>query len=274
MTPTAALDPTLPNIAASKAVLRKKHNPDDELLTNPAGDETPPQWASNETLNEPNAIASPIGGDSYQLAQASPSASPGAAAPAVTPVVESTSLTHLILGGALVGVAAGAAGKSGSGTSVAQTDTTAHNFVDGVVTAGPVIIGNGLTVNLYKADGTTLLKSGTLNGSGQFHIDIGSYTGVVIAKVIDANAGADYMDEATGLAKNLNANLMAVAVVTGGVVTLNINPVTTIAAIKAGLASDGSGHVDATSVGNANAAVAAAFGLGDITTTTPSPPSA
>ena len=69
-------------------------------------------------------------------------------------------------------------------------------------------------------------------------------------------------------AKDLNATLMAATVIPGGTVTLNINPLTAIAAQKAGLAADGSGSLtEAAVVTNANAAVAAAFGLSDLTGT-------
>ena len=271
---TANLDLSLLNATPSKAVLRKKHSPEDDAFNTQAGDEAAPQWVASDAQSEPSANTSGGGstsaGESYQLAQATPSALPDAAAPslpAVNPVPESTSLTQLLLGGAVLGVAAVSGGRLG--TTVTQTDTVAHNIVNGTVTAGPGIPGNGLTVNLYKADGTTLIKSGPLNAAGQFSIDVGGYTGAVIAKVVDSGNGLDYMDEATGREKDLNAILMAVSVVTGGLVTLNINPVTTIAAIKAGMAADGSGHVSATSVADANTAVAAAFGLGDITTTAP-----
>ena len=266
MTP-ANLDLTLLNIVPTKTVVRKKHRPDDETLNSQPGDEAEPQWAASDTQSE----ASAIGGESYQLAQATIPASAASAATAAAPVIESTLFTNLLLAGAVVGGAAAFVGGKtrAAPTATPTSDTTIHNIVDGVVTAGPVIPGNGLTVNLYKADGTTLLGSGGLNVAGQFRIDVGSYTGAVIAKVVDTNTAADYMDEATGLDKDLNANLMAVSVVTGGTITLNINPVTTIAAIKAGLTSGGSGSVTATSVAEANTAVAAAFGVENITTTVP-----
>ncbi|MFO0111686.1 MAG: hypothetical protein ACK519_04480, partial [Sphingomonadaceae bacterium] len=93
---------------------------------------------------------------------------------------------------------------------------------------------------------------------------------VIFARVVDSTTGADYLDEATGVATDLNAVLLAVKAVEGTSVTMNINPLTTIAAIKAGLAADGSGTIaDATAAKNANTATAQAFGLSgiDITTT-------
>ena len=51
---------------------------------------------------------------------------------------------------------------------------------------GPVVAGHGLTVKLYQADGITPLplqgNTTIHSSSGAFSIDVGSYTGVVIAK--------------------------------------------------------------------------------------------
>ena len=175
-------------------------------------------------------------------------------------------LGGLGLGGLALGGAALAGGGGGGGSAVAAV---INNIITGTVVAGPVLGGNGLKVEIYAANGTTKLGESTLDASGKFTVDVGAYTGIVIARLVDANGGADYLDEATGVPKDLNANLMATSVVTGGTFTLNINPLTTIAAQKAGLAADGSGSLaDATAVANANAAVAAAFGLADLTGTT------
>ncbi len=174
-------------------------------------------------------------------------------------------LGGLGLGGMALGGAALAGGGGGGGSAVAAA---VNNIITGTVVAGPVLGGNGLKVEIYAADGTTKLGESTLDATGKFTVDVGAYTGIVIARLVDANGGDDYLDEATGVPKDLNANLMATSVVTGGTFTLNINPLTTIAAQKAGLAADGSGGLaDATAVANANAAVAAAFGLTDLTGT-------
>ena len=202
--------------------------------------------------------------------------------PAASSGISSLGLLGLgLLGGAvLIGATGGSSNSGGANTGTSGTSTPsteppstatpdASHVVTGTIIAGPVIAGHSLTVQLYKADGTSLLGTGIVDATGSFSIDVGSYTGAVIAKVVDASAGPDYMDEATGAAKDLNANLMAVAVVAGGVTTMNINPVTTIAAIKAGLAADGSGSVSSASVLEANTAVGAAFGVENIITTIP-----
>ncbi|MDP2810212.1 MAG: SwmB domain-containing protein, partial [Rhodocyclaceae bacterium] len=196
-------------------------------------------------------------------AGASGTAAAGEAAAGSGAAAGGPGLGGLGLGGLALGGVAAAAG--GGGSAVAAV---VNNIITGTVVAGPVLGGNGLKVEIYAANGTTKLGESTLDATGKFTVNVGTYTGIVIARLVDANGGDDYLDEATGVPKDLNANLMATSVVTGGTVTLNINPLTTIAAQKAGLAADGSGSLaDATAVANANAAVAAAFGLTDLTGT-------
>ena len=167
-------------------------------------------------------------------------------------------LGGLVLGGIAIG------GGGGGGAIAAVV----NNIITGTVVAGPVLAGNGLKVEIYAANGTTKLGESTLDATGKFTVNVGAYTGIVIARLVDAHGGDDYLDEATGVPKDLNANLMAVSVVSGGTITLNINPLTTIAAQKAGLGADGSGSLAAaTAVINANVAVADAFGLTDLTRT-------
>lgn len=166
----------------------------------------------------------------------------------------------------------GAFALSGGGAAAALVSNT----VSGVITAGPVATGHGLSVVMYKGDGTPVngtvaASTATVDAAGKFSMNVGSYTGVVKAVVKDGNTTPDYKDEATGLDVNLNAVLMAVGVVSGATLKLNINPLTTIASIKAGAsATDGSGAIASTTAANdANAAVAKAFGLTDITATDP-----
>lgn len=180
------------------------------------------------------------------------------------PVATSADTSGMSLG-LLGAVGLGLAGLAGGGGS-------AHNIVSGVVLGGPVVAGHGLTVKLYQADGITLLGNTTvLSSSGAFSIDVGSYTGVVIAKLEDSSLGNDFRDEATGLTKDLNANLMAVGVSAGGTVTLNINALTTLAASKAGAvfagANNPAGSISAATVNQTNTAVASVFGLTDLTGT-------
>ncbi|MFA6395797.1 MAG: Ig-like domain-containing protein, partial [Sulfurimonas sp.] len=155
--------------------------------------------------------------------------------------------------------------------SINNLPPVSNNIVSGTITAGPILSINGLSVNIYNADGTTLLGTSPLSSSGTFSVDVGTYTGVIFAKVVNASAGTDYMDEATGQAKDLTATLMAVAVVPGGNITVNMNAITSIASIKAGVSSDGvvPATISAQVVVDTNTAVASAFGLSNILTIEP-----
>lgn len=162
--------------------------------------------------------------------------------------------------------AAGNASADGT-RAITIADTIA---VTGQVVAGPVIAGNNLSVDLYSGTGALLRSGIPLSANGTFSTTIDVLPGtVVVARVVDAADGADYLDEATAAPKDLNGQLLAVAVAQGATLTLNINPLTTIAAQEAGLQPNGTGTVTAAGAAAANAAVARAFGLGetDIVTT-------
>lgn len=155
-------------------------------------------------------------------------------------------------------------GNTGEVQGSRPVEVSAAVDVSGTIVAGPVQIGNGLTVDVYRGDGTLLAAGIKVNADGSYSatgLPIGAGD-VIFVKVSDSTTGADYLDEATGIQKDLNAVLLAVTTVDGTSITMNINPLTTIAAIKSGLAADGTGTVkDAV---NANAATAQAFGLSGI----------
>lgn len=60
------------------------------------------------------------------------------------------------------------------------------------------------TVNVYQADGTTLLGAGELGSAGQVTIDIQGYSGPVVIEVA-GDSDAQYYDEATGALVSLPA---------------------------------------------------------------------
>jgi len=94
----------------------------------------------------------------------------------------------MYLGGGLIGLAA-----IGTGIGVAVSNDnkeTASNSVTGSIVGGPVIDTNDLSVIIYQADGVTVLGEGSVTAKGQFTITVGSYTGVVIAKVVNQGAAA------------------------------------------------------------------------------------
>lgn len=142
-------------------------------------------------------------------------------------------------------------------------------LIQGGIVAGPLVAGHGLTVSLYTKDGKLLQSGIAVANDGSFSARVSANKGdVLIAKVNDSGTDADYADEATSAAKDLNATLFAAVIVSdlSSPVQAQINPVTTLAAIKAGLSADGSGTVkDAAAVRDANALVAKALGLDDVT---------
>jgi hypothetical protein len=139
-----------------------------------------------------------------------------------------------VLGG-FAGLALAASGLSGATKSGSPATPSPSSIVQGSVQAGPVTTGNDLEVNLYGADGATLLKEHVaLDSNGHFSTDVGSYTGVVFAKLVNKGNAADYLDEATNTAKDLTTPLVAMGVVTapGTTLSLNLNVLSTIQGVN------------------------------------------
>ena len=171
-------------------------------------------------------------------------------APAAVPM-------HIALGG--LGLAGAAVTFGGSD---AGAPPVARSLVTGTVVGGPVVSGNGLTVDVFQADGVTRLGTAKVAADGSFTVDVGSYTGVVIARVQDADDGADYLDESTAAGKDLNATLFSSTVVQvpNSTVVININALTTLAHHAASDTAGGA-PLSAEAVNNANHAIAQLFGL-------------
>ena len=189
----------------------------------------------------------------------------------------STANSGSSFGSAMAGLLAGAA-AAGGGAAAGGTATVV-NTITGTIVLGPVVAGHGLQVQLYKEDGVTLLTTAKVDENGRFTGQIGDYAGVVIAKVVDTTAGADYVDEATGqnidLADSSAFTLLSVIDASaGGTITVSITPLTTLAAQEAGVDINGSADASVASgvtltktltaqkVNDANKGVAKAFGLG------------
>jgi hypothetical protein len=148
-----------------------------------------------------------------------------------------------------LGLAALGGGGGGGGASSAPPSgaPVSGTVVTGTCLGGPAMPGNGLRVVIYDLDGQELGRA-KVSDSGTFTVNLGNYTGGIIAKLRDANLANDYFDEATAAPKSVGSSFvfMAVDVVTttNTVVTLNINSATTLAAVKAGLSAyDGSGSI-------------------------------
>ncbi|MDQ8204299.1 cadherin repeat domain-containing protein, partial [Pelagicoccus sp. SDUM812003] len=187
------------------------------------------------------------------------------------PADSGETVSPFIWGGALAaGGIAALSGGGGDGTAALPEteepdEPIVKNTVEGSIVAGPVIDSNGLSVEVYQADGETLLGTAKVNADGSFSLDVGDYTGVVIAMVVDADDGADYLDESSGANKDLNARLSAMEIITepNTTVTMNINVVTTLAS-EIGLRNIQAKPLTAETVSANNKAIAELFGLEDL----------
>ncbi len=171
----------------------------------------------------------------------------------------------LILGGAIASIALGGGGGGGGAPAPAPAVATVHNYVKLSFIGGPAVAGNDLTVEIYKADGKTLLGTGTMAADGTVTVDVHDYTGVVVAKVINSGASPDYLDEATGQPKDLSVQLFTMGVITdpNSTINVNVNILTTIAYTKAIAAADGSDLTPAL-VNDMATAVSKLFQIDDI----------
>ena len=198
-------------------------------------------------------------------------------------------------GAATVGVLAlaGGAGGGGANPSAASAPTppiaftsltpatpvTPVTFVGTAVTIqnialGPLITTDPgkpiqLTATVYAADGKTIIGSGPVDAQGQasFTLDHAyiRYSGAAIVKI---SGTASYLDVATNQHKTFDsatsAPLLAVHILKAGqAITVHVNPLTTFAAIEAGVQPDGTVKVplDKATVKAACTQVASLIGL-------------
>ncbi len=166
------------------------------------------------------------------------------------------------LGAVAVGFGVSALSNSGSGGS---SSPTSPSVVKGKVTAGPVLANNDLFVVVYAADGKTELgRDDSVEAGGAYQVNIASgYVGNVVVRVFSKSTNKDYLDETTKVATDLSTSaLTAVATVGIGANTINVNPITDVAARKAGVASKTAAIAASTDVSAINKAVSEAYGLG------------
>ncbi|MDI9235208.1 Ig-like domain-containing protein [Limnohabitans sp. HM2-2] len=166
-----------------------------------------------------------------------------------------------------------AAGHTAVAPAVAEQDY-AQNVLQGTFMAGPVVTDHSLSVRVFNASGQ-VIGTGLIDELGHYTVALGRYSGAVVVLVVDADdARLDYIDEVSRQSVDLSGQLMVAGRVDEGteVQTLNVNPITTVAALKAGLqvAADGvSLHAISLgaeallqSISTANSMVAQAMGLG------------
>jgi hypothetical protein len=138
------------------------------------------------------------------------------------------------------------------------------NTTSGMAVKGPF---TGGTVTAFEVSGTgtvgTQLGTGTVDASGQFSVDVGTYVGPMLLRV----SGGSFMDEATG-ATSQNAELYSFTTAVTGTNSANITPLTGIVALRAlQRASQGMDLADA--VAETEMKVSAWFGIQNIFSTVP-----
>ena len=186
------------------------------------------------------------------------------------------------LGLGLLGIGGAAAGGGGGGGGGSVVAAVAQSVSGGLV-MGPVIDGHGLSYAVYKAedinaDGSikanaVALASGPLSAGGTFQVTDIDYVGAAVVRVTDNDSPEvtlDYMDEATGQAKDLTVDeLNALTVLDGSAnQVVNIN-VFTQAAYE--LLLDSQRELTDQNIQSANKQVTDAIGLTEdiVTGTTP-----
>ena len=179
--------------------------------------------------------------------------------------------------GGVVGVAVASGhsgGDNGSKHDNGGGEPAVENAVQLNFVGGPALSSNDLNVEIYQADGKTLIGTGTLGPNGSVTVSAGSYSGVVIVKLVNSGGAADYLDEATGAGKDLSAQLWSMGVISGdnSTLVLNINVLTTLAYTKAqeamGGTPDSPATLNATQVADTSAAISNLLGVDDILNTT------
>ena len=167
----------------------------------------------------------------------------------------------------------GGGGGGGDGGGGSGSSSLAGSFtIRGTVTAGPVITNHGLKVSVYDANGNQLGTT-SVGNDGSYFITINrNYSGLILIRVVDENAAADYQDEASGDPKDLSSDLRVIthAPATGVTRTVNVNPLTELATRKVGLPGGDNGasetkinarDITPKKVTDEQAAVAKSFGI-------------
>ena len=150
--------------------------------------------------------------------------------------------------------------------------SNSNTVISGSFVAGPVIPGNGLVVDIYDSNGKLIEAGIPLDADGSFSVTLKGTIPNVIAIMRDTNIDPDYRDEATGSDIDLNANLAGIGAgdpQPNGTtrVSLNINPVTTVAARLAGVGPDGTipeGGISSEEIAESIQKVEDSFGLEDM----------
>lgn len=169
-----------------------------------------------------------------------------------------------IIAAAAPAVALASSGGSSRGASSAEGDETAASWmIQGAVTAGPMF--QGVTVVAYDKAGKELGRA-SVASDGTYVITVaGQYTGPVLLKALDENAGLEnYISETTGGPIDLGMELRAAAVAAGATLVVNITPLTELAARKLGVSADNILSASDADISTTNDIIGDIFGVGNI----------
>jgi len=170
--------------------------------------------------------------------------------PLIEPVAYGPQLASIVTGiggsgsAVLIATSAGViAGKKDATPNTGASNTSSAASATGGVHMGPVSGkadgSTGLKVQAFDKNGKNLGETEVAaDGSYTLTLKDAAYTGLLVIKVFtSAGAGAKYQDEATGVEKDFTTSLLAVVNYTGthSSLTVNVTPLTHIAALKAGL---------------------------------------
>ncbi|WP_148301220.1 hypothetical protein [Methylobacillus glycogenes] len=164
------------------------------------------------------------------------------------------------------GIAHGGGGGGHHADKQATAPIITQTTINGVVMAGLVLPGAGLSVKAYSLDGKEL-GSSAVNDKGEYSIVMsGEYNGTVKLVLVDGNGNAnDYWNEASG-PKDVG-ELSAIANIKAGHGnSIMMTSLTNMAAEKLAGQTPSASQVNAV-----NQAVAKLFGLDDILVTAPVP---
>ena len=160
----------------------------------------------------------------------------------------------------------GSGGSDGSGstsTSTSNPTPTVSNIVSGVASKGPL---KGANVCAYAVtggvQGAAIGTCATTDASGNYSINLGSYTGPVLFVA----TGGTYTDEASGVVASLPSPLHSMQANLTGNATVAITAITEIAYQNA---NGGTGGLTAANIQTAVANVQSNFGIADILNTLP-----
>ncbi|CAB5503515.1 BspA family leucine-rich repeat surface protein, partial [Bathymodiolus thermophilus thioautotrophic gill symbiont] len=132
---------------------------------------------------------------------------------------------------AIAAVVVGSGSDSGSGSGGGGGDNENKTLITGDVNLG-LVTSNSLKIQAF-VDGTAISEKFVVDDNGKFTITLNklySQGTIVTLELTDTTTTADYINEASGIAEDLNSDLKAIIVIQSNNTKINITPLTDIAA--------------------------------------------